>query len=117
MAIVFISYCSEDHKFIRKFSNDLRRLGHQVWLDEWETLVRQNLVGEIQKGIEGADFVAVALSKKSVKSGWVEREWQAKYWEEIEQRQIRVLPLLIEDCNIPTLLKPKKYADFYYTLQ
>lgn len=112
MASLFISYCSKDRNFIRKLSNDLSRLGHQVWLDEWKTLVGQNLVSEIQKGIEDADFVAVALSKESVKSGWVKHEWQAKYWEEIGQRQIRVLPLLIEDCNIPTLLKPKKYADF-----
>ncbi len=112
MASLFISYCSEDRKFIRKLSNHLRQLGHQVWLDEWKTLVGQCLVSEIQKGIEDTDFVAVALSKKSVKSGWVEREWQAKYWEDIEQRRIRVLPLLIEDCDIPTLLKPKKYADF-----
>lgn len=112
MAKVFISYCSEDRKFIRKIANDLRQLGHQIWLDEWEILVGQQIVSKIQKGIEDADFVAVALSRKSIQSGWVEREWQSKYWEEIQQKRISVLPLLIEDCNIPLLLKPKKYADF-----
>lgn len=52
------------------------------------------------------------LSENSIRSKWVEREWHAKYWSEIEKNQTMVLPLLIEDCEVPELLKTKKYADF-----
>jgi hypothetical protein len=56
--------------------------------------------------------VIIVLSNNSVKSTWVEREWKAKYWEELENNKSVLLPVLIEDCKIPTLLKTKKYADF-----
>jgi len=42
----------------------------------------------------------------------VEINRHAKYWSEIEKNRTIVLPLLIEDCSIPELLKTKKYADF-----
>jgi hypothetical protein len=54
----------------------------------------------------------VILSEAAVQSKWVEREWQAKYWEEIGKRRARVIPVLKEKCKIPMLLRPKKYADF-----
>jgi len=42
----------------------------------------------------------------------VENEWQAKYLEEIERKRVSVLPILKDDCRVPTLLRAKKYADF-----
>jgi hypothetical protein len=59
-----------------------------------------------------ADFVVVVLSEHAVHSRWVEREWHAKYWSEVEAGHIQVLPVLLRDCEIPELLKTKKYADF-----
>ena len=42
----------------------------------------------------------------------VEREWQTKYWDEVQKQAIQVLPVLLQDCEIPALLKTKRYADF-----
>ncbi|AKV04335.1 hypothetical protein AKJ09_10998 [Labilithrix luteola] len=47
-----------------------------------------------------------------MKSQWVEREWHDNYWDEMSTGKINVLPLLLEDCEIPRLLRTKKYADF-----
>ncbi|GEC68421.1 hypothetical protein RTE01_30560 [Raoultella terrigena] len=41
-----------------------------------------------------------------------ERAWQTKYWVEIERGRIHLLPVLLKNCQIPELLKTKKYADF-----
>lgn len=112
MATLFISHSSEDKEFIRKLSNDLEQVGHKVWLDEWEIKVGECIVKRISDGISNADYIVVVLSKHSVKSTWVEKEWQAKYWEEIQTNKLYVLPILIENCRIPSLLKTKKYADF-----
>jgi hypothetical protein len=61
----------------------------------------------ISDGLEEADFVIVILSENAVSSKWVEREWQTKYWNEIQHNRIHVLPLLLKDCKIPELLKTK----------
>ena len=52
------------------------------------------------------------LSPNSVASEGVKAEWEALFWEEMNTRKIKVIPLLIEDCEIPTFLKVKKYIDF-----
>lgn len=112
MAKIFISHSSKDKEFVRKIASDISELGHVPWFDEWEIKVGDCIVTKVEKGITESDYVVIVLSPNSVASGWVEREWKAKYWNEIEKNSICVLPVLYQDCDIPTLLKTKKYADF-----
>lgn len=111
-AKVFISHSSQDKPFVKGLAVDLAAKGHQPWVDEWEILAGESIPECIGSGIESADFVVVALSRSSVDSKWVEQEWQTKYWAEVNERHIQVIPLLLDDCEIPTLLRPKKYIDF-----
>lgn len=113
MAIyVFISYSSRNKSQVRYLAKDLKRFGIEVWLDEWKIKIGDPITQKIQKGIEDCDYILVWLTKDSVKSGWVAREWQAKYNEEVKTKKIKVLPLLAEKCQIPKLLSDKKYANF-----
>lgn len=112
MANIFISHSSKDKDFVRKLAKDIETLGHTPWLDEWEIKIGDCIASEIEKGIERADYIIVVLSPNSISSGWVDREWKSKYWNEVESGHIQVLPILIETCKIPLLLRTKKYADF-----
>jgi hypothetical protein len=115
MAKVFLSHSSKDKEFVRRLAYDLTELGHAVWLDEWEIRVGDCIVSGIERGLEDSDFVALVLSHASVRSGWVEREWKSKYWQEVQEKRVIVLPLLIESMessSIPSLLRAKRYADF-----
>lgn len=111
-AKVFISHSSKDKTFATWLGTDLKAAGHSPWFDDWDICVGESIPEKISQGLSTADFIVVVLSTNSIKSKWVEREWHAKYWSEIEKNQTIVLPLLIEDCFIPELLKTKKYADF-----
>ncbi|MEU7790886.1 toll/interleukin-1 receptor domain-containing protein [Amycolatopsis sp. NPDC049159] len=66
---------------------------------------------KVSRGIDECDYLLVLLSPISVESGWVQHEWSAKYWSEVESGEIRVIPVLLEDCAVPTLLRAKIYAD------
>jgi hypothetical protein len=112
MAKLFISHSSKDKVFARQLANDLKEFGHSVWLDEWEIRVGDCIVAKVEQGLGASDYVVLVLSANAVASGWVEKEWRTKYWEEISNRRAIVLPVLVEDCDIPLLLKTKKYADF-----
>ena len=109
---VFISYSSKDKVFATWIGTDLKGAGHTPWFDEWDIRVGECIPQRITEGIAAADFVIVILSEDAVASRWVEREWQTKYWDEIQKGKIHVLPVLHKDCPIPELLKTKKYADF-----
>lgn len=109
---IFISHSSQDAVSSLRLAEDLKKAGLKVWLDEWDIAVGERITDKIQRGLTSADYLAVWLTRASVESGWVEREWQAKYHAEISSNSIMILPLLAEDCTIPILLSDKKYADF-----
>jgi transcriptional regulator with XRE-family HTH domain len=112
MANVFISHSSKDKEFVRMLANDITEAGHKVWLDEREIKVGECIVTGIEKGLSENEYVIIVLSPNSVLSGLVEREWKSAYWSEIHKKKIIVLPVLYKKCEIPQLLKTKKYADF-----
>lgn len=112
MAKIFISHSSKDKKFVRQLAEDLRDSGHSPWLDEWEINVGECIAKKIEEGIADADYIVIVLSKNSTESHWFDREWRSAYWDEVNNNKTIVLPVLLEDCNIPKLLQTKKYADF-----
>lgn len=109
---IFLSHSSIDRQFAKWLAIDLSTVGHNPWLDEWEIRAGESMPTKIAEGVEKCDFVAVILSEHAVQSNWVEREWHAKYWDEINKGQILVIPILYKECKIPPLLKMKKYANF-----
>lgn len=109
---VFISHSSLDKQVATWLSVDLANESHEPWLDEWEIRAGESIPSKIAHGIDQCDYLLVLLSPHAVASGWVEREWQAKYWSEVQEGRVRVIPVLLADCTVPTLLRTKKYADF-----
>ena len=109
---IFISHASIDKPFAKTLATDLSESGHVPWLDEWDIAVGESIPGSISKALKNSDFILVILSESATKSHWVQAEWENKYWDEINEGMVRVLPILYEECQIPNLLKTKKYADF-----
>lgn len=112
MTKVFISHSSSDKDFAIKLAHELKSHNINVWLDKDKIKVGDSIVKKISEGLEETEYLILILSKKSIQSKWVESEWVAKYWDEIENEKVSLLPVLLEDCEIPQLLKGKKYADF-----
>lgn len=109
---VFISHSSKDRQFARWLAVDLGNKGHVPWLDEWQIRVGDSIPTRIGEGLDSSGALIVVLSEHAVSSRWVEREWQAKYTSEIHDGGIQVLPVLLKECEVPALLRMKKYADF-----
>lgn len=112
MISIFISYSSKDRGFASKLATDLKSKGLSVWLDQWQLKVGDSLIRKIGDAIKAQDYLIVVLSKASVKSEWVMKELSTGLIKELEERRVFVLPVVIEDCNIPPLLSDKIYADF-----
>ena len=109
---VFLSHTNTDKGFVRRLASDLASRGVRVWLDEWEMSVGDSLTERIQSGIQRAGYLAVVLSPRSVESAWVRRELNAALAEELRRKGVFVLPILLEDCDIPLFVQDKMYADF-----
>jgi hypothetical protein len=109
---IFVSYSHADKEFVAELATALVRSNANVWVDEWELNVGDSIIDRIQTAIERAGALLVVLSKASVESEWCKKELNAGLIRELEEKRVVVLPVLKEDCKIPTFLRDKKYADF-----
>ena len=112
MSRIFLSHTSTDKPFVRKLANDLRANGHTVWIDEAEINIGDSLIGKIREGLDSVDFVAVVLSKASIQSEWVQKELEIASNREIKEKRKVVLPIKIENVELPGFLEGKFYGDF-----
>lgn len=109
---VFISYSSKDVVFVGRLAAELIKKRIKVWLDKFEMQAGDSLIDKIQDGLDNADFLVVVLSKNSVESQWCKKELNSILMEEIEEKQTRIIPILIDDCKVPVFLREKLYVDF-----
>jgi hypothetical protein len=109
---IFISYSHQDSAFVERLAFQLVQNKINVWVDRWELNVGDSLITRIQDAITGASALLVVLSKASVNSAWVKKEINSGLLRELEELRVIVLPVLIEDCEIPIFLREKIYADF-----
>lgn len=111
-AKIFLSHSSKDKDFVRKLASDLTKNDVPVWFDEWELKVGDSLNKKIGEAINESGWLAVVISGNSIKSTWVEKELNAGLATELEKKQVFVLPLVIDNCEIPIFLRDKLFADF-----
>jgi hypothetical protein len=109
---VFVSHSSKDKPFVRRIVKELEKHKLEVWFDERAMGVGDSIVSGIDTGLKNADYLLVVLSRNSVKSRWVRAELNAALFEEASKQGMAVLPAVIDDCEIPILLRDRIYADF-----
>jgi hypothetical protein len=74
--------------------------------------VGDSIAEKISQGLVESDYFLLAMSDASINSSWVQKELNTALINEIEKRKVKILPIKLSDCEIPTLIKEKKYADF-----
>lgn len=111
--LIFICHASLDKEFVRDLSARLNKDGVATWVDELEIHIGDSIHEKVKRGLSQSDFFAIVLSKASVKSRWVREELaSASAMEKYLARGVLVLPVLIEECDIPSLLLDRRYANF-----
>src|SRR6266849_4140829 len=109
---VFISYTHSDKQFAHKLAAQLVKHNAHVWVDTWELNVGDSILNKVQEAIQASSALLVVLSKASVASEWCKKELSAGLMRELDEKRVVVLPVLVEDCEIPVFLREKMYADF-----
>lgn len=109
---IFISYSHKDKEFVDSLAANLVKKGVRVWVDTWELNVGDSIIAKVQKAIQEADALLIVLSQASVQSEWCKKELSSGLIRELEEKRVVVLPVLIEECEIPIFLRDKLRADF-----
>lgn len=109
---IFISYSHENKDFVDKLAMQLVHRNVNVWLDRWELSIGDSIIDRVQEAVDGASALLVILSKASIASEWCKRELSSGFLRELEEKRVVVMPVLLEDCDIPLFARGKLYADF-----
>lgn len=110
---VFLSHSSKDKGIVVSVALDLEKRGISSWLDAKDILPGESIVTKIDKGLSECDLVLLFLSKNSVSSSWVRKEWETILWEEVNSDKVKIITIKLDDCEVPKILQTKKYIDLY----
>ncbi len=104
---IFISYSRVDKAFAQRLADDLRNNGYQVWLDVQNIPHGANWDMEVQNGLDSSDTMIVMLTPTAAASQNVADEWS--YF--IDKGK-RILPLMVQPCEVPFRLSRRQRIDF-----
>ncbi|MGL2986364.1 TIR domain-containing protein [Flavobacterium sp. RSSA_27] len=111
---VFISYAKEDYTFAEKLYDFLKENDFKPWLDKKEILPGQDWNYVLHKSLREANYIILLLSHTSVqKRGYVQREFKLslEYYEEKLEDDIYLIPLKIDDCEVPDSLRKFQWVE------
>jgi hypothetical protein len=106
-AKVFISYAHENKSFAKKLAAELEKNGYRVWWDYSTLKGGQDWQREIQSGIIECHYFIIVLTPSAVASDWVRNEITLA-----TQKDKTIIPLFLENCEIPIAIIRKQYIEF-----
>jgi TIR domain len=111
---VFLSYARADAAAIDRLCQRLETLGIWYWRDETHLVPGDSISEGIEQALLDVDYVCLCLSRAALTRPWVMREYRAALTRQLSSptSMPRVIPLLLEPCDLPPLLSDIRYADF-----
>jgi hypothetical protein len=103
----FLSYCREDEERVRPVHAALQRLNLRVWRDTGQIESGDAWIKHIELGLSESNCVVLFNSRRALKSVWVQREWNVAL-----ALNKRVVPVRLDESDVPLLLKTIEYVDF-----
>jgi hypothetical protein len=113
---VFLCHSAQDKPQVRELYQKLVADGIDPWFDEANLIPGSNWDMEIRKAIRNSDAVLILMSRSSVsKEGYVQHEIKValdiSY--ELPEGDIYVIPVRLEECEVPRALSKWHYADLF----
>ncbi len=109
---VFVIHGTDDAVFVDRLANRLRRDGVQVWVGDGEAQVGDNVLDRVARGRDDIEYVIAVMSCGVSGSSWVSHELSTWMLREALAGTPVILPVLLQDCDIPSFLDDHQGFDF-----
>ncbi len=106
---VFLSHSSKNQRRVKTLAERLKSDGLNVWLDSWSVEAGENIVLAIEEGLKASRVLVLFLSPAFLQSEWSHYERSVALFRDPNNRQRRLIPTVIEDCEIPESLRLFRY--------
>ena len=115
MALVFISYSSNDVVKVERLTKALKEENIQVWIDTEKIFPGDDFLEEMKKGISKADKFLICLSPSfntKPPTSWVKKELKIAILKENDSGRGVIIPIRIKKGGeIPKEIGTRAYAD------
>jgi len=109
----FISHNKVDKDVARNIALFLAAENINVWFDEWEISAGDSIIDQINAGLTGCTHFIIIWSKNSSAAKWVRRELSSVLSKAIESGQPKVIPILLDNTELPPLIADLKYIRYH----
>lgn len=108
---IFISYSHQDKNIADVIADRLKNEGHDIWIDSWNIRAGDNILKKMNEGLKKADALILLVSNNSLNSKSVMSEFSAIAFGELSNKTRRVIPVIIDKCQVPNYLSQYLYID------
>ncbi len=107
----FLSHAHTDRDFVMRLYRWSQEAKLPIWYDTQNLSASATISTELANAISQCHSMIIILSKSSIKSGWVEEEYNFAIGQRAKYKQYRIIPICIEECEIPGFLQTTKWID------
>ncbi len=104
---IFISHSSKDDAFVDALRVDLHKRGYQTWVDHHDIPAGKVWDEVVEAEMNASELMILVLSPASIASKEVAVEWR-----EFRNQDKMILPVKIQECPLPLLIRHLQYVDF-----
>ena len=115
--MVFISYSQKDKERVSLFASLMAKNGFDIWMDVKNISLGEYIISAIAEGLSNVDIYMIFISHNSSKSPWVTEELNIALTKNIENKKPQIIPVLLDDCSIPSALSGRLYLDARESIQ
>jgi predicted ATP-binding protein involved in virulence len=115
-AQIFLSYARPDQAKVENIYQKLSDIGFKPWMDTKDLLPGESWEAAIRRAIQRSDFILVCLSSNSAnRRGFLQREIKEDLgiWRERLDSDIYLIPVRLEECNLPEGLEEFQGVDLF----
>lgn len=110
-ASVFLSHNTNDKEDVRRLAAAVAATGSHVWFDEWVIRPGDSIPGAIDQGLAQFNIFALVWSAAAASSQWVRTEMDAAITRWVNDRSLRLVPVILDRTPLPMLLGPLRHID------
>jgi hypothetical protein len=113
----FISHAHANKDIVDQIEAWLREKANiPVWYDSRHLPAGSTIASALGSAIEQCQTMIIVLSQKSVASGWVQEEYEVAIGQRTAFRNdFRIIPIRVEECDVPHMLRSTKWIDLVGT--
>lgn len=109
MKHIFISHAGRDSEIAKRLYNDLKMVGHDVYIDLEELKLGNDTIDFMNNAIKESHTVIIIYSENTPDAAWQKLEIKAAVWNSVSHGGT-IIVLKLGSVELPPLLGPRLYA-------